>query len=456
MKTWRLLALALCCTVMFVGCGGGTEQGPAPGSENSPEMPGDPANDPNAIVRMEAAIAASYVGTKEALDAIMDLFNHPAKGHLAYAIACSLGSESLQQHWKDNAQYNIEKLLRDAKRKLVIKEPNPSASQAQFDTQKNLKTVKISCVPERMLFTVSRFDVRPGQPVKVVFSNPDATDHNMVFVKPGALEEVGMAANEMARDPRNANSDFIPKSKKHLVLEASPMIGPTRKSLVSVLRFKAPTQPGLYPYVCTFPGHWIIMKGTMVVATNNDQAKTLVAANQPKVVSQWKLKDFANVREFKKDEASVMRGMQAFVKARCNQCHAVAGHGINLGPDLTDVAKRYQGQKLLKQILEPSSEIHKEFQTRQFLLGNGKMVSGVVVQESKKEYQVISNLITPKNITRVSKRDIDEQGLSKISSMPEGLVDVLTREEILNLVGFLEAGGHKLPDHLKHGHDPKK
>lgn len=414
------------------------------------------ANDSNAIVRMEAAIAASYIGSKEALDAMMDIFQYPAQGHLAYAITSALGSQSLQRHWQGNPEYDIEKRLRAAKLKLVIKEPPPSASQAQYDTQKNLKTVKISCIPERMLFTVDRIDVRPGQPLKIVFSNPDATDHNLVFVRPGGLEEVGMAANEMARDPLNANSDFIPGSKKDLILKASPMIGPTRKSLVSVLRFKAPEQPGIYPFVCTFPGHWIIMKGSLIVALNSDQANAMVTANQPKIVSQWKLQDFSDVKSYKKDEASVMKGMQAFVKARCNQCHAVAGHGINLGPDLTDVVKRFQGKNLLKQILEPSDEIHKEFQTMQFLLNSGKMVSGVIVQESGKDYKVVANFLTPKNITRIQKKNIEEKAPARLSTMPEGLLDVLTREEVLNLVGFLEAGGHKLPDHLKHQHGEKK
>ena len=68
-------------------------------------------------------------------------------------------------------------------------------------------------MPERMLFTVKQFAVTAGQPVKIVFTNPDATDHNLVVVKPDALAEVGMAANEMAKDPRNANSDFVPASK---------------------------------------------------------------------------------------------------------------------------------------------------------------------------------------------------------------------------------------------------
>ena len=140
-----------------------------------------------------------------------------------------------------------------------------NVDHAQFDGQKDLKLVRISSVPERMKFTVENFTVRPGQPVKLVFTNPDATDHNLVIVKPGAAAEVGMAGNEMAKDPRGVEKHFIPSSKSHLILHATKLIGPSHSVRIDVLRFKAPNKPGVYPYICTFPGHWMIMRGTMVV-----------------------------------------------------------------------------------------------------------------------------------------------------------------------------------------------
>ncbi|MEM7391131.1 MAG: HEAT repeat domain-containing protein, partial [Verrucomicrobiota bacterium] len=223
------------------------------------------ANDPNGLVRMEAAIAASYIGNKGALNALLDVFRYPKDKHLSYAIRCALGSHTLKPIWENNPEYNIDALMKKEAKDLAFAEPGKSAREAAFDIQTDVATVKISCVLEKLQFTVKRFTVKPGQPVKLVFINPDATDHNLIITKPGALEEVGMAANEMARDPKNARSDFVPKSKKHLILEASKMIGPTRKALVDVLRFNAPTEPGVYPYVCTFPGHWVIMRGQMIV-----------------------------------------------------------------------------------------------------------------------------------------------------------------------------------------------
>jgi len=291
----------------------------------------------------------------------------------------------------------------------------------------------------------------PGQPVKIVFTNPDATDHNLVIVRPDALAEVGIAANDMAKDPRNANSDFIPPEKRELMLQASPMIGPTRASLVHVLRFNAPNEPGVYPYVCTFPGHWVVMNGLMVVANNPSQAETLLAAARPKTVNTWTMTDFADL-QIPRGEPAVSRGMQAFVKARCNQCHVVAGHGVNLGPDLTQSIKKYQGQNLLKQVIEPSSEIHEKFQNHQFVLTDGRLISGVIVQETPREYHVVTNLLTPNTVTQVRKREVEQKTTSPISPMPDGLVNVLTRDEIADMLSFLEAGGYQLPQHLQHGH----
>jgi putative heme-binding domain-containing protein len=410
------------------------------------------ANDPSSIVRMEAAIAASYVGTPEALEAILDLFNHPLGGHLTYALTCALNSKTLRPLWETRPELNVSRRLAvlDKQRQLV--EPKPNAQQKEFDRQKGLQSVNISCIPEKMLFTLSDFTVQPGAPVKLVFTNPDATDHNLVIVKPGALEEVGMAANEMAKDPRFAESNFIPQDKKHLILQNTPMIGPNRKKQVHVLRFIAPEKPGVYPFVCTFPGHWVVMQGQMVVAANTEESQKLLDEYRAvNFVKLWTIDDFETVN-VKRDETTVMRGMKAFIKAQCLQCHEAGGHGVALGPDLSKVSERFKGKKLLAQLLEPSQEINPEFQTYQFVLDDASLVTGVIVDETETEYRVVTNPLKPDATTRIPKNVIEEKLPSKVSAMPEGLLNVLTQQEILDLIGFLESGGLQLPDHLEHHH----
>ena len=410
------------------------------------------ANDPNGLVRMEAAIAASYIGTAAALDAILDVFKYPHEKHLAYAIQTSLGSAALKQHWEHDPKYRIAERLRTVSQQRSLQEPTPSAPQSEFDRQKNLKRVEISCVPERMRFTVERFVVKTGQPVKLVFMNPDATDHNLVIVQPDALEEVGMAANEMAKDPRYANSDFIPEEKRDLIVKATPMIGPTRKSRVHVLRFNAPQKPGVYPYVCTFPGHWVVMTGEIIVAEDLDDVDAILASrSQPTFVKDWALGDFDNLQKDQTPE-TVMRGMKAFLKAKCHQCHVVSGHGIGLGPELTKVSERFRGRKLLRQILEPSHEIHDQYRVYVFEMENGRLVTGTIQDEDEQVVRVLTNLLDPDSVVSLSKDEIVERAASRTSSMPEGLLNALEQQEIVDLVNYLEVGGYQVPHHLKHDH----
>ncbi|MCB1235550.1 MAG: HEAT repeat domain-containing protein [Verrucomicrobiae bacterium] len=225
-------------------------------------------NDENGIVRLEAAIAASHIGTPAALEALLDVLDHPMGDHLAYAVRSALGSAGLAAHWKNDPAFltahpKLAEFSRSWKSGDQIKILNAKATgdDAEFDLRADLKTVEISCVPERLLFSVTKIEARAGQPVKLTLLNPDATQHNLTIVKPGALEEVGMAGNEMAKDPAGLSKGFIPESDK--ILFHTRLLDPQTGE---ILRFEAPGEPGVYPYLCTFPGHWIVMKGELIVS----------------------------------------------------------------------------------------------------------------------------------------------------------------------------------------------
>ena len=221
------------------------------------------AKDSNGIVRMEAVNAATYIGTPKALAAVIASLDKPMGDHLKYATSCALGSESLSQHWQGDEGLNerITAFLKSAKPSSTkVAKHRKNANDANFDTLEDLATVEIGCIPERLLFTQTEFTVVPNQPVKLVFSNPDVTAHNLLIVRPGAAEEIGIAGNEMAKDPSGEKRGFIPKSKK--ILHATKLL---KQGEAQTLRFRAPKKPGRYPYVCTFPGHWVVMQGEMVV-----------------------------------------------------------------------------------------------------------------------------------------------------------------------------------------------
>ena len=201
------------------------------------------ANDANGIVRMEAANAATYIGTRQALDAILGMLDKPMGDHLKYATSCALGSESLSRHRQSDPTLSqrINRFLESAKpSSSKVAKRKKTASDAQFDTLKGLATIEISCIPERLMYTKTEFTVAPGQPVKLVFTNPDVTAHNLLIVEPGAAEEIGMAGNEMAKDPNGEKRGFIPKSKK--ILHATKLL---KQDEAQTLRFRAPTKPGV-------------------------------------------------------------------------------------------------------------------------------------------------------------------------------------------------------------------
>ena len=96
--------------------------------------------------------------------------------------------------------------------------------------------------------------------MQLVLENPDFMQHNLVLIKPKTLEKVGAAADKLASDPNGAKMQYVPKMPE--VLYATPLVNPGGKF---TLTMKIPDQPGDYPYVCTFPGHWRIMKGVLRV-----------------------------------------------------------------------------------------------------------------------------------------------------------------------------------------------
>lgn len=121
-------------------------------------------------------------------------------------------------------------------------------------------TIIMTVVPDMMKFDIEVFTVIAGQKVIIELENPDGMQHNLVISKPGTLKEVGAAADALARDPKGAQLHYVPQIPA--VLFATKLLNPEE---VVTLTFTAPSEPGDYPFVCTFPGHWRMMNGIMKV-----------------------------------------------------------------------------------------------------------------------------------------------------------------------------------------------
>jgi azurin len=113
---------------------------------------------------------------------------------------------------------------------------------------------------KNLTFEQRSFTVRPGEVIRLTFRNPDVVPHNWVLVKPGALDRVGDLANKSVADPEAVARHYVPQSRD--VLTYTDVVGPEEKFTI---HFRAPTEKGRYPYLCTFPGHWMVMNGQMIV-----------------------------------------------------------------------------------------------------------------------------------------------------------------------------------------------
>ena len=107
-------------------------------------------------------------------------------------------------------------------------------------------------------FEPARFVVEPGARVTLTFTNPDDMMHNFVVVRPGARLAVVEAA--LALGEQGPARNFVPESDR--VIAATAIVNPGGSAR---LNFTAPETPGVYPYVCTFPGHGLVMFGAMYV-----------------------------------------------------------------------------------------------------------------------------------------------------------------------------------------------
>lgn len=120
--------------------------------------------------------------------------------------------------------------------------------------------VVIRTIPEQLKYDRAEFSVKAGRPFVLLFVNPDNMPHNFVVTLPGAGEEVGLLADAMAADPEAVKRHYVPDSPK--VLFATSLLGDHSEAS---FEFTAPKEPGEYPFLCTFPGHWRIMRGVMKV-----------------------------------------------------------------------------------------------------------------------------------------------------------------------------------------------
>ncbi|MCI0683609.1 MAG: GDSL-type esterase/lipase family protein [Gemmataceae bacterium] len=303
-----------------------------------------------------------------------------------------------------------------------------------------VQVVLIRTIPHNIAYDVAEFYVEAGKPVVIVLENPDVMPHNLVISQPGSLTEVGQAAELLATNPNAFAMGFVPKHPK--VLFASRLLQPRESDRMQIT---APATPGNYVFVCTFPGHYPVMNGIMRVVPD---LSVIPSTERVKALEdkKWKVAELA--ADLAKLDAgrSFARGKELFKLRTCVQCHKIGGEGEGgaLGPDLSELPKKLAGKDftrthLLTELLEPSKVIDKKFKVWRFLMDDGRPIDGIILEETKTTIKIAKNAVEKPMDIKVDA--IEAKVELKNSFMPEGLLGRLNREDILDLLAYLAAGG---------------
>ena len=121
------------------------------------------------------------------------------------------------------------------------------------------KVIKLGVIPGRMLYDKDKIHVKAGEKVKIEFVNNGVMPHNLIVLKSGGdTNKIGQMA--MTLGAKGAELGYIPASNQ--ILASIKLLNVKQGG---ELFFIAPDSPQKLPYVCTFPGHFMLMKGEIVV-----------------------------------------------------------------------------------------------------------------------------------------------------------------------------------------------
>jgi putative heme-binding domain-containing protein len=138
------------------------------------------------------------------------------------------------------------------------------------------------------------------------------------------------------------------------------------------------------------------------------------------------------------EKAAGSRGAAVFTKTQCIKCHKHGNQGESIGPDLTNVSRRFTKKELLESIVYPSHVISSQYLSKVVQTKDGRQITGMVAAGAAGEVVILQ--ASGEKVT-LSENEIEVTRPSKTSAMPAGLLDPLSLEEVADLMAFLEGKG---------------
>jgi uncharacterized repeat protein (TIGR03806 family) len=154
-------------------------------------------------------------------------------------------------------------------------------------------------------------------------------------------------------------------------------------------------------------------------------------------VREWRMEDLLASLEESSSGRSIESGRKAFRDTGCLECHRVEGQGGSVGPDLTGIGSRMRPAEILESILLPSKVVADEYATTVVETGQGTVLSGRIEREDD-QILVLRPPSSEQSVT-LNKTDITARKRSPLSNMPPGIVNVLRKEQVLDLLAYLRS-----------------
>ncbi len=171
------------------------------------------------------------------------------------------------------------------------------------------------------------------------------------------------------------------------------------------------------------------------------ETQPAVAAKPRPFVKHWTVAELVPIVEKGLKKRDFNRGRSLFGAANCFSCHRFANEGGAQGPDLTGLAGRYSVRDLLEKITQPSKAISDQYAAMVITTTDGRVITGRIVNYHGENMAVLTNMLDPNALVNVDRRKVESMALSKVSMMPEGLLDTFKEDEILDLVAYLLSRG---------------
>jgi putative heme-binding domain-containing protein len=176
------------------------------------------------------------------------------------------------------------------------------------------------------------------------------------------------------------------------------------------------------------------------------QPSTAIASAAPArlQVKTWTLDELVPLAESGlRTKRDFDRGRSLFGAAQCAACHRFDNDGGAAGPDLTGVSGRFSPRDLLESIVLPSKVISDQYGAIMVQTSDGRTVVGRIMNLNGDTMMINTNMLDPNAQVSIDRKKIEETRSSPLSLMPEGLLNTLDREEILDLLAFLLSRGDR-------------